>query len=178
MGGFNARIVRRSNALLEGRYGPDFRYWEVVDYGSGPRAPFAALVSTAALSVVGGGMAWGPTRAVLDRLLPRPGEGPSERTQSSGHFRMVITASTSTGAAYRTVVAADKDPGYGATAVMLGESALCLAQDRDRLPARAGVLTPATAMGTVLVDRLRAEGMTFECERVANESGFLLEAGQ
>jgi short subunit dehydrogenase-like uncharacterized protein len=49
--------------------------------------------------------------------------------------------------------------------VMLGESALCLALDREALPARGGVLTPATAMGTVLVDRLRAAGMTFEARR-------------
>jgi len=33
-------------------------------------------------------------------------------------------------------------------------------------PQRAGVLTPATAMGDVLVDRLRAPGLTFEIERV------------
>ena len=43
---------------------------------------------------------------------------------------------------------------------MLGESALCLALDGDRLPGRAGVLTPATAMGTVLAERLRAAGQT------------------
>jgi short subunit dehydrogenase-like uncharacterized protein len=40
------------------------------------------------------------------------------------------------------------------------QSALCLALDRDALPARAGVLTPATAMGTALADRLRSAGHT------------------
>ena len=35
-------------------------------------------------------------------------------------------------------------------AVMLGEAALCLAKDTDKLPDRYGVLTPATAMGDVL----------------------------
>jgi short subunit dehydrogenase-like uncharacterized protein len=45
---------------------------------------------------------------------------------------------------------------------MMGESALCLALDGDRLPKRAGVLTPATALGLPLVDRLRAAGMTFD----------------
>jgi short subunit dehydrogenase-like uncharacterized protein len=43
---------------------------------------------------------------------------------------------------------------------MLGESTLCLALDRDRLPAHAGVLTPATAMGTALADRLKSAGHT------------------
>ena len=118
--------------------------------------------------MLSGGLSWSPTRAVLDQLLPRPGAGPSERMQETGHFRMVITAHTTTGTAYRTVVSADKDPGYGATAVMLGQSALCLALDRALLPSRAGVLTPATAMGMPLVERLRAHGMTVQCERVTS----------
>ncbi|HLL87446.1 MAG TPA: hypothetical protein VK387_09065, partial [Thermoleophilaceae bacterium] len=66
------------------------------------------------------------------------------------------------GRRYRCRVAAQGDPGYAATAVMLGETALCLALDGDRLPDRAGVLTPATAMGGALVERLRAAGQTFE----------------
>jgi short subunit dehydrogenase-like uncharacterized protein len=43
--------------------------------------------------------------------------------------------------------------------VMFGETALCLAL--DDLPDAAGVLTPATAMGPALVDRLRAAGHTY-----------------
>jgi short subunit dehydrogenase-like uncharacterized protein len=46
--------------------------------------------------------------------------------------------------------------------VMLGESALALAVDGDRLPDRVGSLTPATALGDVLVQRLRAAGHTYE----------------
>ena len=41
--------------------------------------------------------------------------------------------------------------------MLLGQSALCLALD-ELLPAGGGVLTPATAMGDVLADRLRAAG--------------------
>jgi short subunit dehydrogenase-like uncharacterized protein len=48
---------------------------------------------------------------------------------------------------------------------MLGESALCLTLDRDRLPDRAGVLTPATAMGAMLTNRLRSAGHTYETAR-------------
>jgi short subunit dehydrogenase-like uncharacterized protein len=33
------------------------------------------------------------------------------------------------------------------------------------VPRRAGVCTPATALGEVLVERLRAQGFTFEVER-------------
>ena len=45
---------------------------------------------------------------------------------------------------------------------MLGESALAVALDGDRLPDRAGWLTPASAMGQVLVERLGAAGHTYE----------------
>jgi short subunit dehydrogenase-like uncharacterized protein len=47
---------------------------------------------------------------------------------------------------------------------MLGESALCLAL--DDLPDAGGVLTPSTAMGVALAERLRAAGQTFMTTRV------------
>jgi short subunit dehydrogenase-like uncharacterized protein len=166
MAGFNTRIVRRSNALLGWRYGRDFRYREVTDFGSGPTAPMLAGGLTAGMMGLAVGMSFEPSRAVLRRVLPKPGEGPDAATRAKGRFHMVITTLTTTGAAYRTTVGAQYDPGYNGTAVMLGESALCLAFDGERLPAVAGVLTPATAMGEVLVDRLRAQGFTFRCERV------------
>jgi short subunit dehydrogenase-like uncharacterized protein len=59
-------------------------------------------------------------------------------------------------------VAGDNDPGYGETAKMLGESALCLALDDSDLEAGGGVLTPASCMGMRLIDRLRTAGMRFE----------------
>ena len=111
-------------------------------------------------------MRWGPTRALLDRVLPAPGEGPSEQTRREGRFRMEIRTRTSTGARYRAMIAAAGDPGYAATSVMLGQSALCLAVDRDRLPGRAGVLTPAAGLGLPLVERLRAVGFELSIDRI------------
>jgi short subunit dehydrogenase-like uncharacterized protein len=55
------------------------------------------------------------------------------------------------------------DAGFASCADRL---ARCLALDRGRLPDRAGVLTPATAMGATLVGRLRAAGQTFEAHRI------------
>lgn len=166
MAGYNSRVVRMSNALTDWSYGRGMRYRERIDVGTGPRAPLVAAAMGIGLGAIQQGLSWAPTRAVLDRLLPRPGEGPSAERLAAGHFRMDITATTTTGARYRTRVAADLDPGYNGTAVMLGQSALCLALDQPRLPRRSGVLTPATAMGGVLVDRLRAQGFTFEVERI------------
>jgi short subunit dehydrogenase-like uncharacterized protein len=162
MAAINTRVVRRSNALQDWAYGRRFRYREVMATGGGPLGPAKAAAVAGGLAAMVGGLSFGPSRALLDRVLPAPGEGPSEKLQRTGHFRIDIHARTTSGRRYRTRVAGQGDPGYAATAVMLGESALCLALDEERLPDRAGVLTPATAMGTVLAERLRAAGQTYD----------------
>lgn len=166
MARFNTRVVRRSNALLGWAYGRQFRYREVTGFGTGSTAPVRALAVTAALTALLTGVALRPSRALLRPVLPKPGEGPGDKTRHAGFFRIEVHACTSSGARYLTTVAARGDPGYAATAVMLGESALCLALDRDRLPGQSGVLTPATAMGVTLADRLRAAGQTYEARRI------------
>ncbi len=162
MGSFNTRIVRRSNALTGWSYGRSFRYREVMGVGSSPAAPLIAGAVAAGIGGLVAGLALPPARFVLDRVLPRPGEGPSQSQRDAGHFRVETLARTTSGARYRATVAAKGDPGYAATAVMLGQAALALALDGDRLPLAAGVLTPATGIGRPLVDRLRAEGFTLE----------------
>jgi len=166
MAGINTRVVRRSNALQDWAYGRRFRYREVTGFGAGPAAPMKAAAVSAALTGLAAGLAFGPSRALLDHVLPDPGEGPSEQKRRAGLFRIEIHTRTSTGVRYVSRVAAQGDPGYAASSVMLGESALCLVLDRDRLPDRAGVLTPATAMGTTLVDRLTAAGHTLTTQRI------------
>lgn len=166
MASFNTRIVRRSNALQDWAYGRGLRYAEVMGSGRGPVGAAAAAGITAALAGTLAAMAFPPTRAVLDRVLPAPGTGPDEDTRAKGWFRMVVDAETETGRRYRATVSGPGDPGYAATSVMLGETALALAIDGDRLPDRAGSLTPATALGTVLADRLRAAGHSYEVTRV------------
>ena len=63
---------------------------------------------------------------------------------------------------YVATVAAEGDPGYAATSLMLAEAVLFLASGSPDLPDRYGVLTPATGLGMPMVERLRAAGMTFE----------------
>ena len=166
MAGINTRVVRRSNALQCWAYGRRLRYREVTRFGTGPAASMLAAAASAALKAAEAGLAFGPSRAVLGKLLPAPGQGPSEKTRRTGLFRMQIHTRTSAGVRYLGTIQAQGDPGYAATSVMLGESALCLALDRDRLPDRAGVLTPATAMGTALADRLRSAGHTLATQQV------------
>ncbi len=162
MAPFNTRVVRRSNALQDWAYGRGLRYGEVMGCGRGIPGAVTAAGVTAGLAGVAAAMSLPPTRSLLDRVLPEPGAGPGEETRARGWFRMDVDATTESGRRYRATAAGQGDPGYAATAVMLGEAALALALDGDRLPGRAGSLTPATALGSVLVDRLRAAGHTYE----------------
>lgn len=162
MGPYNTRIVRRSNALTEWSYGRFFRYREVMAFGASPLGAAVAAGVTGGVAALGAAMAFPPARTLLDRVLPAPGEGPSQQTMDGGRFRSDFHALTSGGGRLHGVIAASGDPGYKATAVMFGESALALALDGERLPDRAGVLTPATGIGVVLADRLRAAGFTVE----------------
>ena len=166
MAGINTRVVRRSNALQGWAYGRRFRYREVTGFGASPAAAVLAAMTGAALKAAQAGLEFGPSRALLGRLLPAPGQGPGENTRRSGYFRIQIHTRTSAGVHYLAAIEAQGDPGYAATSVMLGEAALCLALDRGQLPGRAGVLTPATAMGATLAARLRSAGHTLVTRQV------------
>jgi short subunit dehydrogenase-like uncharacterized protein len=163
MARINTRVVRRSNALLGHAYGRRFRYREVMRTGPGVVGRAKALGVAGGLGAMAGGLALPPTRFVMDRVLPSPGEGPSDDMVRNGFFEIEIHATAAeSGEKWVAKVAAKGDPGYGATSVMLGEAGLCLALDGEKLPGQGGVLTPATGCGEALVERLRAAGQTFE----------------
>lgn len=165
MGPVNTRVVRRSNALLDFEYGREFRYSESVRFGGGATGFAAAALFSAGFMGFGAAVAVAPTRELLRRyVLPKPGEGPNREKRESGFFKVELRGKAR-GERVVARVGASKDPGYGATAVMLGETVCCLALDREATPARGGVLTPASALGMTLVDRLREAGMTFEVGR-------------
>jgi short subunit dehydrogenase-like uncharacterized protein len=170
MGVPNSRIVRRSNALLDWGYGRRFRYAENMSLGSSPIAPLASALGTAANSALMGlGTRYFDKlpRVLVDRVTPKPGTGPSEKARDNGYYRVETYTRTTSGVRYRAVMAQQGDPGYKATAVLLGESALALAVDRDRLSDLHGVLTPAAAMGDALLTRLPAVGVTLDTESLA-----------
>lgn len=166
MAPFNTKVVRRSNALTGWAYGRGLRYAEHVDAGRGASGMLTALTVTAATGVGAAALALPPTRALVGRLLPAGG-GPDEPTRSGGFFRHRFLGSTTSGRTYAARVQASGDPGYAATSVMLGEAALALALDGDALPDRAGSLTPATALGDVLAERLRRQGFRLDAVEVA-----------
>lgn len=181
MAGYNTRLVRRSDALggngpgaahaqAASTYGDRFRYREVLPTGQGIGGRIRAAAIAAAMAAGAAAMAAPWLSDIISRVLPAPGEGPSEERRSAGSFRLETSTRTTSGRSYRATVAAQGDPGYAATAVMLGEAGLSLAVDGDRCAPTGGVLTPAVAMADVLVERLRAQGFTLEVAR-AGPSG-------
>jgi short subunit dehydrogenase-like uncharacterized protein len=97
-------------------------------------------------------------RRLLIPLLPKPGEGPSEKTMAAGWFTCALVGFTEDGRKVTARIADKGDPSNRVTAKCVCESALGLARNADALPGgpqRGGVLRPATALGNVMVRRLR-----------------------
>jgi short subunit dehydrogenase-like uncharacterized protein len=93
---------------------------------------------------------------------PKSGQGPPKWMLTQGAFKVEITAQTPDGRTTKAIISGKGDPGYGATSKMLSEVALCLLNDHEQQPSVGGVLTPATAMGNKLIERLNAaENGTF-----------------
>ncbi len=147
-------VVLRS-AAGDSRYGPRFLYGHHLRVGSLAAVAGAGVAAGALLTVA----QLPPARRLL-LSLKQPGEGPSPEERARNRF-CVSFVGTTPGARVVAQVRGG-DPGYGDTAKMVGEAALCLAQDGEHLPDRAGVLTPVLAMGDALLPRLRAAGIVFE----------------
>ncbi len=164
MEAINTRIVRRSHALEGFPYGENFSYDEAIKGGDGEEGKKKAqkiAFQAAALAARPGT----PEKAIMDERMPKPGEGPDQAAREAGYFNCHLYLSLSDGKLAKGIVTGDMDPGYGSTSKMLAESAVCLA--KDDLPEMAGILTPATAMGAPLVDRLIANaGLTFSFEEL------------
>lgn len=149
------QIVGRSAAALA-RYGPDFSYTHSALVRRLPVA-LAGLAGAAVLFVLA---QLGPVRRRLTRRLPSGrGPGPEQRAKNWFSARFV-----GEGGGRRVVTeVSGGDPGYGETAKMLAESALCLAF--DELPPTCGQVTTAAAMGDALTARLVVAGLRFEVEQ-------------
>ena len=165
----NTRIVRRSNALLDWAYGRGFRYSESMSLGSSAAAPVASAVVTGVGNVMSGlGSRYFRLlpRGLVERVVPKPGTGPSAAARERGYYRIETYTTTTRGARYVARMAQDGDPGYKATSVLLGECGLALALDRDKLSDLRGVLTPASAMGDALLARFPAAGVSLQAEQL------------
>jgi short subunit dehydrogenase-like uncharacterized protein len=167
MGIVNTRVVRRSAALF-GQWGepysPQFHYQEYTKYNP-PLARAKAVFVTTLMSLLEAAFAGAATRQWLQKFLPKPGTGPSEETMNSGWFTTELLGTTVDGRKVSGMLRFQGDPSNRATVCFLCESALSLALDKESLPGghqRGGILTPATGLGDVLVERLRKAGLSIE----------------
>lgn len=161
MAAVNTKVVHRTNALAGQPWGPGFRYDESMTTGSGPLGVLGSIGVTAGVGIGTALAATGPTRRLLQRVVPSPGEGPSPEAQARGHFELGFRGSTADGRTITTSVTGDRDPGYGSTAKMLGEVAVLLGET-PAATLGGGFWTPASAFGDVLVERLGEHaGMDF-----------------
>ncbi len=158
MAGINTKIVRRSHALIDFKYGSDFSYDEATLSGKGILGKLKGYFSLIPIFLATrkkGSL----IKKMVDYILPKSGEGPSEKTRISGYYnlRFYLTYQNKT---HISKVIGDMDPGYGSTSKMLAESAVCLALDKT--PETYGILTPSVALGDPLLKRLQENaGLTF-----------------
>lgn len=165
MASINSRVVRRSNALLGHRYGKRFRYRESMLMKGRVAGAAKSLGLAAAMGVTMGALAAStPLRRWAETKLPAPGQGPSREKREAGFFKMRFYAvlENDTRASLVARVEGKGDPGYAATSRMLAQSALSLARDPAIPGFEGGVLTPATALGMHLVERLQNVDIRFD----------------
>ncbi len=161
----NTRVVNRTAALLESYgmgYAPDFSYTEHHGLGSfwNPIPAYALANGFKAFQALG---QWGAFRDLLKKLGPGASEGPSEEARNSGFYHLEVIGTGAKGNKAILTFSGKGDPGNQATVLFACESALALAIDRDKLPggnSRSGFLTPATGLGSVLIERLKQSGVT------------------
>jgi len=156
----NTRVVRRAHALAGAPWGPDFVYREVMSTPGNARGAAMAVGITGVLAALGFALTRPVLRDQIARRGPQPGDGPSAEVRARGHWKLRLVAEGAPGELLIYVVSDRADPGYGSTAKMLGEAALCLAL--DPLSSPGGVQTPSVAMAQPLLDRLRRAGLVFE----------------
>lgn len=183
MAPINTRIVRRTVGLLEdlepnrhaALFAHDYCYRECL------RAPDAATASKLARAAAA--PASKRSELVAAGRLPSPGMGPDAATRAESWFKFLFIAEADgpAGASGNSCfklagTISGGDPGYDETAKMVSETAVGLLARRedsgqvvDQIGEtvqraawrRGGFLTPATALGPLLLDRLHAEGIQF-----------------
>jgi short subunit dehydrogenase-like uncharacterized protein len=162
----NPAVIQRTAALTGAE---PFRYREGIALRGGAaslplRYAAAGVLSGTQAAVAAAARARPSVRrrvgAGLSRILPSSGFGPAADRLEAWHWHMSVEGRTNGGNAVRVEVDADGHPGYLATARMLGEAGLLLAEP-GVTPEGAGCLTPATALGTGSVDRFARARLRF-----------------
>lgn len=153
MAAINTKIVRRGHALRRYPYGKDFRYEEVTLTGRGTSGRLKGWLTSLPLGILMKAKPGSSAKRLLDWFAPKPGQGPDKKARESGFWVYDQVGILPDGTRLKSRIKGDRDPGYGSTSKMLAEAAVCLAQ--DELSDTYGSLTPASAMGDALLERIQ-----------------------
>ncbi len=166
MENINSRVVHRSNALLNHLYGTHFLYDEALVTGKGRKGRKRASRISYGLwgLMLSGSMPL--LRSILQHwFLPKPGEGPTPEEQQNGSYEFQLYGKIPGRGTIHGRLHGDMDPGYGSTAKILAQTALCLALDTTKQEGSGGFWTPASLFGDSLITRLeRHAGLSFSIE--------------
>jgi len=148
-------------------YGDTFVFRERLAKG-GLAMQVLVTIGSAAVSLL---LFFGWTRALLKKLVPAPGQGPSEDAMKNGFITVEAAGYSEDGELVVTgSISGAGDPGYWLTSRMISEAAFCLARGETggESVTRGGFFTPAAALGRRLVERLaRKNILRFELTDVA-----------
>eukprot|EP00026_Physarum_polycephalum_P010051 Phypoly_transcript_10199.p1 GENE.Phypoly_transcript_10199~~Phypoly_transcript_10199.p1 ORF type:complete len:410 (+),score=48.78 Phypoly_transcript_10199:36-1265(+) len=160
------RVVRRAQYLM-GYPNGEFSFRAT----SGTSSFVKAFVATVIISIAFIALQFKFVRGIVSKLFP-PGSGPKKQNLHKGCAEVIALAKTEKNSKSgvpefaKARVFLRGDPGYLVTATMVTESALCLATQRDILPAKqGGIHTASSSMGMLLVERLQNAGIIFEIEQ-------------
>jgi short subunit dehydrogenase-like uncharacterized protein len=154
----NPAVIHRTAVLEDlaaGRTPAPFRYREGVLLAGGPvtlplRAGAAAAISGTQVGLRALARAGAPVRRsvvqAVARVAPGSGYGPAADRLEGWTWELTVDARSAGGHDVRVRVDAEGHPGYLATARMLAEAGILLAQD-GATPAGGGCVTPALALG-------------------------------
>ena len=123
----------------------------------------SALLITIGLAILSSIM-FSPLRKVFRPLFPTPGTGPSEEAQNNGWFESIFIVQNENREKYKFRIFGEGDPGYKSTARFICEAALSICVDKEKIDknVNGGVLTTASGLGNVLIERLKKSGILFE----------------
>ena len=154
MASINTKVVHRTNNLLGYPWQQAFLYDEAMQFAPGFKGWLKSLSLVAGLSAFAVAASFSGTRNLLEKyVVPKPGEGPSDDLVKNGFFKVELIGKVKNQQKIKLQLTGQGDPGYGSTCKMISETA-CLLLESSKEQTGVGFLTPASALGKHLVERL------------------------
>jgi short subunit dehydrogenase-like uncharacterized protein len=176
MSSVNSELIKRSHALNDENMTGDGQ--PLIYRESNVQKSFKEAFVTWFGTVLGATALLNPITGVPIKkyLIPKPGEGPTEKEMSRGYLLVSGVGEGVKGSIVESEFYFPVDAGYKDTARMVSEAGLCLALDSEKLPVQGGgFYSPSMAMGDVLLERLCKSGCQF-ASRVVQMQGQKLKS--